>query len=132
MSKFLAVGSKWFWLFVLVLVGLISLGFVILPEFLEREYAASTIPAGLYVVSLVTLSLFVGLLISVAIERFERLMVILFVGFRIGVTAWEYQLGRHSLWYLAFSVAAHLVIGTLVLLFLSGPFNRRALPPSEK
>lgn len=132
MRRFLASGSKWFWLFVLVLAGLISLGFAILPEALKGDYATSRIPAGLYIMGLVTLSLFVGLLISVAVERFERLMVILFVGFRIGVTAWEYQLGRHSLWYLAFSVAAHLVIGTLVLLFLSGPFNRRALPPSEK
>jgi hypothetical protein len=118
-------------LLVLVLAGLISIGFVILPEFMKREYVTSQVPAGLYIASLVTLSLFVGLLISVAIERFERLMVILFVGFRIGVTAWEYQLGRHSLWYLAFSVAAHIVIGALVLLFLSGPFKRRTPPPNE-
>jgi hypothetical protein len=48
------------------------------------------------------------------------------VGFRIGETAWEYELGRHSLWYLAVSVFAHLVVGSLVLLFLSGHIEKRS------
>jgi len=113
---------------VLVLVGMIALGVAILPEVLKRDYAAPGTPAGLYIMSLITLSLFVGVLISLAIERFERFMVILFVGFRIGETAWQYQLGRHSLWYLAFSVIAHLLVGTLVLLFLSGHIDRRGPP----
>jgi hypothetical protein len=99
-----------------------------LPEVLKHDYAAPGTPAGLYIMSLITLGLFVGVLVSLAIERFERVMVILFVGFRIGETAWEYQLGRHSLWYLAFSVAAHLLVGSLVLLFLSGHLGRRSPP----
>jgi hypothetical protein len=128
MRKILTSGSGWVWVFVLVLVGLISLGLVILPEVLKHDYAAPGTPAGLYIMSLITLGLFVGVLVSLAIERFERVMVILFVGFRIGETAWEYQLGRHSLWYLAFSVAAHLLVGSLVLLFLSGHLGRRSPP----
>jgi hypothetical protein len=114
------------WVFVLVLIGLITLGLVILPEVIKHDYAAPGTPAGLYIMSLITLSLFVGVLISLAIERFERVMVILFVGFRIGETAWEYELGRHSLWYLAVSVFAHLVVGSLVLLFLSGHIEKRS------
>jgi len=113
------------WAFVLVLIGLIALGVAILPEVIKRDYAAPGTPAGLYIMSLITLSLFVGLLISLAIQRFERVMVILFVGFRIGENAWEYQLGRHSLWYLAVSVVAHLLVGSLVLLFLSGHLPKR-------
>ncbi len=126
MRRFLASGSKWVWVFLLVLIGLIALGIVILPEVLKRNYAAPGTPAGLYIMSLITLSLFVGLLISLAVERFERVMVILFVGFRIGETAWEYELGRHSLWYLAGSVFAHLLVGSLVLLFLSGHIGKRS------
>jgi hypothetical protein len=125
MFKFLTNGSKWMWVFVLVLIGLIVLGLVILPEVLKNDYAAPRTPAGLYIMSLITLSLFVGVLISLAIERFERVMVILFVGFRIGETAWEYELGRHSLWYLTVSVLVHLVVGSLVLLFLSGHIEKR-------
>ncbi len=125
MRKFLASGSKWVWVFVLVLIGLIALGLVILPEVLKHNYAAPGTPAGLYIMSLITLSLFVGVLISLALERMERVMVILFIGFRIGETAWEYELGRHSLWYLAVSVFAHLLVGSLVLLFLSGHIQRR-------
>jgi hypothetical protein len=125
MLKFLTSGSRWVWVIVLVLIGMISLGVVILPEVLKHDYAAPGTPAGLYIMSLITLSLFVGVLISLAIERFERIMVILFVGFRIGETAWEYELGRHSLWYLAASVFAHLLVGSLVLLFLSGHIERR-------
>lgn len=120
MSKFFTGGSRWVWILVIGLVGLILLGVAILPEVLKRDYAAPRTPAGLYMLSLVTLALFVGLLVSLAVERFERLMVILFVGFRIGEVTWQYQLGRHSLWYLAISVLTHLVVGTLVLLFLSG------------
>ncbi len=125
MRKFLTSGSKWVWVFILMLVGLLVLGVVILPEVLKRDYAAPNTPAGLYIMSLITLALFMGLLISLAVERFERLMVILFVGFRIGETAWEYQLGRHSLWYLTVSVLLHLVIGSLVLIFLSHHIEKR-------
>jgi hypothetical protein len=127
MYRFLTSGSKWVWVFVLVLICLIVLGLVILPEVLKHDYAAPGTPAGLYIMSLITLSLFVGVLISLAIERFERIIVILFVGFRIGETAWEYELGRHSLWYLAVSVFTHLVVGSLVLLFLSGHIEKRNL-----
>jgi hypothetical protein len=77
-------------------------------------------PAGIYIMSLINLTLFVGVVLSLAFERFERLMVILFVAFRVGAAAWSYQLGRHSLWYLAGSIIAHLVLGGLVLIFLSG------------
>ncbi len=125
MRKFISGGSRWGWVFVLVLIGLIGLGIGIRPEVLKHNYAAPGTPAGLYIMSLITLSLFVGVLISLAVERFERTMVILFVGFRIGETAWEYELGRHSLWYLAASVLAHLLIGSLVLLFLSGHIEKR-------
>ncbi len=125
MRKFISSGSRWVWVFVLVLIGMIALGIGILPEVLKRNYAAPGTPAGLYIMSLLTLILFVGVLISLAVERFERTMVILFVGFRIGETAWEYELGRHSLWYLAASVLAHLLIGSLVLLFLSGHIEKR-------
>jgi hypothetical protein len=125
MRKILTSGSKWVWVFILVLIGLIVLGLVILPEVLKHNYAAPGTPAGLYIMSLLTLTLFVGVLISLAIEHFERVMVILFVGFRIGETAWEYELGRHSLWYLAASVFAYLVVGSLVLLFLSGHIEKR-------
>ncbi len=124
MRKFFMSGSRWVWLFVVVLLGLIFLGIAILPEVLKRDYAAPRTPAGLYILSLITLTLFVGLLISLAIERFERLMVILFVGFRIGEVSWQYQLGRHSLWYMAISVATHILVGAFVLLFLSGHLGR--------
>ncbi len=125
MRKIMASGSKWVWVFMLLLIGLIVLGVVILPEVIKRNYAAPGTPAGLYIMSLINLSLFVGVLISLAVERMERVMVILFIGFRIGETAWEFELGRHSLWYLAASVFAHLVVGSLVLLFLSGRIERR-------
>ena len=125
MRKFFLSGSRWVWVIVLILAGMITLGVVILPEVLRHDYAAPNTPAGLYIMSLLTLVLFIGVLISLAIEHFERLMVILFIAFRIGETAWEYQLGRHSLWYLAGSVFAHLLIGSLVLLFLSGHIERR-------
>ncbi len=125
MLRFLQSGSRWVWVVVLVLIGLISLGIVVLPEVLKRNYAAPGTPAGLYIMSLITLSLFVGVLISLAVERFERVMVILFVGFRIGETAWEYELGRHSLWYLSVSVLIHLVVGSAVLVFLSGHIEKR-------
>jgi hypothetical protein len=124
-NKFLTSSSKWVWVFVLVLIALIVLGLVILPEVLRHDYAAPRTPAGLYIMTLINLTLFVGVLISLAIERFERIMVILFVSFRIGETAWEYVLGRHSLWYLTISVLAHLVVGSLVLLFLSGRIEKR-------
>lgn len=123
--NFFASGSKWVWVIVLVLVGMVALGLVVLPEVIKHDYAAPGTPAGLYIMSLITLALFVGVLVSLALERGERAMVVLFVAFRIGETAWEYQLGRHSLWYLAGSVFAHLVIGSLVLLFLSGHIERR-------
>ncbi len=113
------------WVIVLVLVGMVALGLVILPEVIKHDYAAPGTPAGLYIMSLITLVLFIGVLVSLALERGERAMVVLFVAFRIGETAWEYQLGRHSLWYLAGSVFAHLLIGSLVLLFLSGHIERR-------
>ncbi len=119
MRKFLQSGSKWIWLFVMVLVSLLALGLVILPEVLKHDYAAPGTPAGLYIMSLLTLALFVGVLISLAVERFERLMITLFVAFRIGEVAWEYQLGRHSLWYLAGSVVIHLLVGGLVIVFLT-------------
>ncbi len=125
MFKFLTEGSKWVWVFVLVLISLIVLGLVVLPVVLKHDYAAPRTPAGLYIMTLITLSLFVGLLISLAIERFERIMVILFVGFRIGETAWEYELGRHSLWYLSVSVLIYLVVGSAVLVFLSGHIAKR-------
>lgn len=127
MRNFLTSGSKWVWLFVLVLVSLLALGVAILPEVLKHDYAAPRTPAGLYIMSLITLALFVGVIISLALERFERPMVIFFVAFRIGEVAWEYELGRHSLWYLAMSVLIHLVVGGGVLLFLSGHIDRREL-----
>lgn len=124
MRRIFRSGSKWVWVFVLVLVGLLALGAVILPEVFRRGSSSPRPPIGLYITSLFTLILFFGVLISLAVERFERLMVTLFVGFRIGEIAWEYQLGRHSLWYLIGSVIAHLLIGSLVLLFLSGHVDR--------
>ncbi len=127
MFKFQASGSKWVWVFVLVMIGLIVLGLVILPEVLKRDYTALGTPAGLYIMSLINLILFVGVVISLAIEHFERVMVILFVGFRIGETAWEYELGRHSLWYLAVSVLLYLIAGSLALLFLSGHIEKRKI-----
>ncbi len=125
MYKFLTSGSKWVWVFVLVLISLIVLGLVVLPVVLKHDYAAPRTPAGLYIMTLITLTLFVGVLISLAVERFERIMVILFVGFRIGETAWEYELGRHSLWYLSVSVLIHLIVGSAVLVFLSGHIEKR-------
>jgi hypothetical protein len=125
MRDFFSSGSKWMWIIVLLLAAMISLGLVILPEVLKHDYAAPGTPAGLYIMSLLTLVLFIGVLISLALERGERAMVVLFVAFRIGETAWEYQLGRHSLWYLTVSVLVHLLIGSLVLVFLSGHIERR-------
>lgn len=119
MRKILSSGSKWLWLFLLVLVGMLALGLAILPEVFRRGYAAPRTPAGLYILSLVTLGLFIGVIVTLAIERFERPLVILFIAFRIGAVAWEYQLGRHSLWYLAWSVLIHLLVGGLALIFLS-------------
>lgn len=117
--------SRWVWLLVLLLGSLLALGAAVLPEVLKRDYAAPRTPAGLYIMSLLTLALLVGVLITLALERFERPMIVLFVAFRIGETAWEYELGRHSEWYLAISVILHLLIGGLVLLFLSGHIERR-------
>lgn len=129
MRKYLSSGSKWVWLFVLVLVALISLGLSILPEVFRRGYALPDItargfpalgtPVGLYLLNLATLALFVGVLISLALERYERLMVILFVAFRLASVSWNYQLGRHSLWYLGWMVLSHVLVGGLVLAFLS-------------
>lgn len=129
MRKYLSSGSKGVWLFILVLVALLVLGLSILPEIIRRGYALPDItargfpslgtPIGLYLLSLVTLAMFVGVVISLIAERFERLMVILFVAFRIATVAWEYQLGRHSLWYLASTVFLHLLVGGLVIGFLS-------------
>jgi hypothetical protein len=123
--NFLTDGSRWVWLLVLLLVSLLALGLVFLPEVLKGDYAAPRTPAGLYIMSLLTLALIIGMLISLAVERFERPMVILFIAFRIGENAWEYELGRHSEWYLAVSVILHLLIGGAVLLFLSGHIERR-------
>ena len=125
MRKFWTSGSKWIWVFILIVVGMIALGLVVLPEVLKHDYAAPRTPAGLYIMSLITLSLLIGVLISLAVQRFERLMVTLFIAFRIGETAWEYELGRHSLWYLIASVFAHLLVGSLVLIFLSHHIERR-------
>lgn len=129
MRKYFTSDSKWVWLPVLVLVGLLGLGLAILPEVFKRGYAAPRTPAGLYILSLVTLGLFAGVVIALAVERLERLMVFLFIAFRIGAVAWEYQLGRHSLWYLAGAVFGHLLVGGLVLAFLSG--RRAPLPKAE-
>jgi hypothetical protein len=129
MRKYLSSGSRWVWVFVILLIGLLLLGLGILPEVLKRNFAAYNTPAGLYIVTLITLGLFAGVVISLAIERFERVMVMLFIAFRIGSIAWEYQLGRHSLWYLAGSVITHLLVGGLVILFLSGPHPSN--PPKE-
>lgn len=120
MRKMLSGGSRLVWLFVLVMVALLALGLAILPEVFKRTAARPGSPAGLFVLSLVTLGLFVGVLISLALERWERPMVILFIAFRIGGTAWQYQLGRHSLWYLVGSVFIHLLVGALAIVFLSG------------
>jgi hypothetical protein len=129
MRKYLVSGSRFVWVSVLLLVALLALGVTILPEVLKHDYAAPGMPAGVYIMSLINLALFVGVVISLAFERFERLMVFMFVAFRIGSIAWSYQLGRHSLWYLAGSIIAHLVVGGLVLIFLSGHLR---LPPKEK
>lgn len=141
MRKYFTSGSKWVGFFVLLMVGLIALGMAILPEVFRRGYALPDVtrrgfpfpgvPVGLYILTLVTLVLFIGVLISLAVERFERLMVILFVAFRLGAVAWEYQLGRHSLWYLAGSVFAHLLVGGLVLIFLSHHPSRRGVFPED-
>jgi len=142
MRKYFSSEPKWIWLFIVVLAGLLALGLAILPEVFRRGYALPDItrrgfpapgtPIGLYILTLITLALFIGVLISLAIERFERLMVILFIAFRLGAVAWEYQLGRHSLWYLAGSVFAHLLVGGLVLLFLSRhPLNRDTIFPDD-
>lgn len=120
MRKMLSGGSRLVWLFVLVMVALLALGLAILPEVFKHTAARPGSPAGLYVLSLVTLGLFVGVLLSLALERFERPMVILFIAFRIGETAWQYELGRHSLWYLVGSVVIHLLVGSLAIVFLSG------------
>lgn len=141
MRKYFTSGSKWVGLFVLVIVGLLGLGLAILPEVFRRGYALPDVtwrgfpfpgvPIGLYILTLVALALFVGVLISLAIERFERLMVILFIASRLGAAAWEYQLGRHSLWYLAGSVFAHLLVGSLALIFLSHHPGRRGEFPED-
>lgn len=123
MRRYLASGSRFVWVFVLALVGLLALGVAVLPDVLRYDYAAPRTPAGVYIMSLINLVLFVGVVISLVFERFERLMVILFVGFRVGAVAWSYQIGRHSLLYLIGSVVAHLVIGGLVLVFLSGSLH---------
>ena len=120
MRKYLASGSRFVWVSVLTLIGLLILGITILPEVLKYDYAAPGMPAGVFIMSLINLGLFVLVVLSLAFERFERLMIFLFVAFRIGAIAWSYQIGRHSLWYLVLSVLAHLVIGGLVLIFLSG------------
>jgi hypothetical protein len=125
MFKLITNGSKWVWVFVLVFVGLIVLGIVLLPEVLEHDYAAPGTPAGLYIMSLINLILFAAILVSLAVERFERIMVLLFVSFRIGETAWEYALGRHSFWYLIVSVLVFLVAGSLAMLFLSRHIEKR-------
>lgn len=112
-------GSRWVWLLVLALAALLALGLTILPEVFKRDYVAPRTPSGLYFLSLLTLALFIGVIVSLAVERLERLMIILFMAFRIGALAWETQLGRHSLWYLAGTVFLHLLVGSLVLIFLS-------------
>jgi hypothetical protein len=109
MRKYLASGSRFVWVSVLALVGLLILGIMILPEVLKYDYAAPGMPAGVYIMSLINLGLFVA--------------------FRVGAIAWSYQMGRHSLWYLIGSVIAHLVIGALVLAFLSGSLR---LPSRKK
>jgi hypothetical protein len=119
MRKYPGSGKRWIWIYALVLAGLLALGFFILPEVFARGYAAPRTPAGLFALSLVTLLMFLGLLVSLAVGHLERLMIILFVAFRIGEVAWQYQLGRHSLWYLAGFILAHLLVGGLALVFIS-------------
>lgn len=138
MFRILRAGSAWLWLFVLALVGLLVLGLAILPETLQEGYSLTEIPfthplvpgipVGLYLLSLFSLLLFIGLVVSLFLERYERPMVVLFIAARLAVIAWQYLLGRHSLLYLIGTAAAHLVIGGLVLLFFS---NRLRLPPSQ-
>lgn len=68
------------------------------------------------------------MVISLFVERHERLMVLLFIALRIAVEIWQYLLGRHSLVYLIGTALAHLLVGALVLLFFSG---RMRLPPGQ-
>lgn len=77
-----------------------------------------------------TPGLFAGVVIALAVERLERLMVFLFIAFRSGAAAWEYQLGRRSLWYLAGAVFNQLLVGGRALAFLSG--RRAPLPKAEE
>lgn len=121
-------GSRWLWVLVLALVSLLVLGLALLPTVLEDAAELSgplRAPAGLYVISLVNLALLIAAVVSLIFERFERPAVVLFVAFRVAVTAWEYVLGRHSEWYLIISVLLYLLVGGAVLLFLSGHIQRR-------
>ncbi|HEX9019546.1 MAG TPA: hypothetical protein VF806_10175 [Anaerolineaceae bacterium] len=128
MRAFLSSWSKWVWVLVLLLGSLLALGVALLPTVLQQELEVVEMlrtPAALYIISLLNLVLIIGVLISLVVERFERPMVILFVAFRIGATTWEYELGRHSDWYLAISILLYLLIGGAVLVFLSGHIQRR-------
>lgn len=125
MRKILTSESRWVWLFVLLLAGLLALGLMIMPAVLEGGYAAPGLPAGLYVMNLLTLALFLGVLVALAVGYWQRFMIILFVAVRIGEVAWQYGVGRHSLWYLAGSIVAHLIICGLVLACIQNGQCRR-------
>ena len=121
-------GSQWLWVLVLALVSLLLLGIALLPTVLEDAAEISgplRAPAGLYVLSLVNLALMIATVVSLILERFERPAVVLFVGFRVATTAWEYEMGAHSEWYLIISVLLYLLVGGAVLVFLSGHIQRR-------
>lgn len=128
MREYLSGGSKWIWIFVLVLMSLLALGIALLPTALTQENELGEplrTPIALYIASLLNLVLIIGVLITLVLERFERPMVVLFVAFRIGETTWEYDMGRHSAWYLVILILLHLLVGGAVLVFLSGHIQRR-------
>ncbi len=138
MHKAFKAGTRWVLVLVIMLVGLLAVGIAILPEVFRRGYLVpeivlntttlTALPAGYYVLSLFTLLLFAGVVIALFLERFEVPMMVAFIAFRLAAEAWQYQLGRESLFYLIASIAGHVIVGGLVLYFFSG---RMRLPPGQ-
>lgn len=138
MRKVLKAGTRWVLVLMLAMLGLLAVSVAILPEiFRQAQFLPPALlddapirpmPPVYYILSLLTLLAFLGVVVALFIERFERVTVAVFVALRMAVEIWQYIMGRHSLVYLVGTLLAHLLVGGLVLWFFSG---RMRLPPGQ-